>query len=309
VQLRQLESFLAVVEEGQFARAAARLFVSPPAVTGHIRQLERELGTRLLRRSPVELTPAGIRLVPYARTMVSAAKAASDVGKDTGENREGTLRIGVMTPGATELTPAILRSFSEAQPQTRLTVEGLGFTDFTSAVIEHRVDAAFVRPAPQDERVTTDVLTLEPRVVIAPAWGELAKADGLYLSDILDQNFVRFPDSTPRALTDYGTFAAARNGTPPKWAADQAGTAQDLMTGVAAGWGIAGTLYSLGRFYLAPDICCRPILNAPWEASALVTRRNDSRPQVEAFRRVAQLLARTLGPKLLPTSRPPASDT
>jgi LysR family transcriptional regulator, benzoate and cis,cis-muconate-responsive activator of ben and cat genes len=308
VQLRQLESFLAVVEEGQFARAAARLFLSPPAVTGHVRQLERELGTPLLRRSPVELTPAGIRLVPHARTMVAAAKAASDSIRDTGEGCEETLRVGVMTPGATELTPAILRSFSQAQPQIHLTVEGLDYADFTSAVIEHRVDAAFVRPAPQDERITTDVLTLEPRVVIAPAWSELAEADGLYLSDVLDHDFVRFPDSTPRALTDYGTFAAARNGTPPKWAMDQAGTAHDLMTSIAAGWGIAGTLYSLRRFYLAPDICWRPILNAPWDASALVTRRNDPRPQVEAFRRVARLLARTLGPKLLPASGLPASD-
>jgi DNA-binding transcriptional LysR family regulator len=308
VQLRQLESFLAVVEEGQFARAAARLYLSPAAVTGHIRQLERELGTPLLCRSPVELTPAGVRLVPHARTMVCAAKAAGDIVKDIGEDRAGTLRVGVMTPGATALTPAILRSFSQAQPQTRLTVEGLDYADFTSAVIEHRVDAAFVRPAPQDERITTDVLTLEPRVVIASAWSELAEADDLRLSDVLDRHFVRFPEPTPQALTDYGTFAAARNGTPPKWAADQAGTAQDLMTGIAAGWGIAGTLYSLGRFYLGPGICVRPILDAPWEASALVTRRDDPRPQVAAFRRVARILARTLGPKLLPASEFPASD-
>src|SRR3954468_22316580 len=78
MELRQLASFLAVVEEGQFARAATRLFLSPPAVTGHIQRLARELGLQLLDRSPLALTPAGERLVPYARTMVAAANAASD---------------------------------------------------------------------------------------------------------------------------------------------------------------------------------------------------------------------------------------
>jgi DNA-binding transcriptional LysR family regulator len=301
VELRQLESFLAVVEEGQFARAACRLFLSPPAVTGHIRQLERELGVQLLQRSPVSLTPAGERLLPHAKAILETAKAAGDVVKELPDEGEATLRVGVMMPGSAELTPAILRAFGKAQPQTRLTVESLSFTDFISAVTEYRVDVAFVRPAPQDERVTTDVLTVEPRIILAPAVGDLADADGLRLADILDRSFVRFPKSTPQALTDYGCFASARNGTPPRWGTDQAGTAQDLMTSIAAGWGIAGTVYSLGRFYRSPDICYRPIVNAPWETTALVTRKDDSRPSVRAFRSLAVLLARTIGPKLLPT--------
>ncbi|HEY0536895.1 MAG TPA: LysR family transcriptional regulator [Actinoallomurus sp.] len=300
MQLRHVESFLAVVEEGQFARAACRMFLSPPAVTGHIRQLERELGMPLLQRSPVALTPAGQRFLPHARAMITAARAACEVVKDQTHDQGTTLRVGIMAPGSAELTPAILRAFCQAQPRTHLTIESLGFTDFISAVIEHRVDVAFVRPAPQDERIIADTLTVEPRIIITPAVGDLADADDLSLADVLDRTFIPFPETTPRALTDYGCFAQARNGASARWGMGRATTAQDLMTSIAAGWGIAGTLYSLGRFYRSPGTRFVPVLNAPWETSALVTRRNDPRPEIQAFRNLAIALARDLGPKLLP---------
>lgn len=294
MELRQLESFLAVVEEGQFARAARRLFLTPPAVTGHIRQLEREAGTPLLQRSPVALTPAGERLLPYARKMILAARTAADSVKDLCDDRVSTLRVGVMTPGSAELTAAILRTFGRAQPQTRLNLQSLSFTDFASALSEHRVDVAFVRPAVHDEHTTTDVLTCEPRIILTPDHGDLADADELTLDDILDRPFVRFPAPTPPAFARYGCFATVRNGAPARWGLQQAATMQELMISIAAGWGIAGTLASLGRFYRSAGICYRPVTDAPWEASALVSRRNDPRPQVHAFRHVALALARDL---------------
>jgi DNA-binding transcriptional LysR family regulator len=292
VELRQLESFLAVVEEGQFARAARRLFLSPPAVTGHIRQLEREAGTPLLQRSPVSLTPAGERLLPHARKMIAAAKTATDSVTDLHDDRTRTLRVGVMTPGSAELTAAILRTFDKARPQTHLSIHSLTFIDFASALTEHRVDVAFIRPAIHDERTTTDLLTLEPRIILTGTHSDLADADELQLDDILDRPFVRFPQPTPPAFAAYGSFATARNGTPTHWGIQQAGTVQELMISIAAGWGIAGTLRSLGPFYQSPDICYIPVPNAPWEATALVSRRNDPRPEVRAFRTVAVTLAR-----------------
>ncbi|MGI5229050.1 LysR family transcriptional regulator [Actinoallomurus sp. CA-142502] len=304
MQLRHVESFLAVVEEGQFARAASRLFLSPPAVTGHVRRLERELGVPLLHRSPVSLTEAGARFLPHAQAMVTAANAASAAVKDLHGARDAVIRVGVMTPGAAELTPAILRAFCRAQPRTRLTVESLGFTDFLSAVLEHRVDVAFVRPAPDDERVVTDTLTVEPRILLTLAAGDLAHADGVRLDDVLDLRFVRFPETTPRLLSDYGSFAAARNGMDAHWGVGQATSAQDLMTSIAAGWGVAGTLQSLGRYYRSPGTCAVPVVDAPWEASALVSRRDDLRPEIRAFRDLAVALARDPG---LSRLRPPVA--
>src|SRR5262249_38755827 len=127
MELRQLASFLAVVEEGQFARAAVRLFLSPPALTGHIQPLARQLGVQPLDRSPIALPPAGERLVPHARTMLAAANAASDAVTDLRMDGEMPLRVGVMAPGSAELTPAILRAFHRAAPHTPLSIESVTF--------------------------------------------------------------------------------------------------------------------------------------------------------------------------------------
>jgi DNA-binding transcriptional LysR family regulator len=298
VELRQLASFLAVVEEGQFARAASRLFLSPPAVTGHIQRLERELGVQLLERSPIGLTPAGERLVPHARTMLAAANAASGAVTDLRAEGDAPLRVGVLAPGSAELTPAILRAFRKAQPHMPLSVESLNFAEHTTALTEHRVDVAFVRPPPVDERILVDVLTTEPRVLIVPSANPVGDADTLCLTDVLDLQYVRLPENVPRVFTDYLYFASARNGTPPRRGVDQAMTLQDVLTSVSAGRGTGAGLYSFARLYHWPGIRFVPVLDAPWAQTALATRRDDPRPEVLAFRTLAATLARELGPEL-----------
>jgi DNA-binding transcriptional LysR family regulator len=302
VELRQLASFLAVVEEGQFARAAARLFLSPPAVTGHIQRLERELGVQLLERSPITLTPAGERLVPHARTMLAAANAACDAVADLHTDDETPLRVGVMAPGSAELTPAILRAFRKAQPNTPLSVESLTFAEHTTALTEHHVDLAFVRPPPVDERLSVDVLTTEPRVLIVPTACAVGEADALLLRDVLNLSFVGLPETAPQVFADYLYFATARNGMPPRCGADQTSTIQDVLTCVSAGRGAGAGLSSFSRLYHWPGIRFVPVLDAPWEQSALATRKNDTRPEVRAFRTLAATLARELGSRFFPAT-------
>jgi LysR family transcriptional regulator, benzoate and cis,cis-muconate-responsive activator of ben and cat genes len=300
VELRQLESFLAVVEEGQFARAARRLHLSPPAVTGHIHRLEREIGMPLLNRAPVALTPAGERLMPHARAVVDAARAATDAVRDLRGAAGTPLRVGVLAPGSAELTPAVLRAFRQAQPQVRLSVESLSFTEYATSLLEHRIDAAFVRPPPQDERVTAVPLTVEPRVIIVPTASEVADAEALRLDDVLDLGFVRLPDGTPRTFMDYGYLVPARGGALPRLGTCQVRSAQDLVADVAAGEGVGVTLYSVGRLFRWPGVRCVPIVDAPWEATVLATRRDDLRPEVRALRELAVALARDAGPELVP---------
>jgi DNA-binding transcriptional LysR family regulator len=300
MELRELASFLAVVEEGQFARAATRLFLSPPAVTGHIQRLERELGVQLLERSPIGLTPAGERLVPYARTMLTAAEAASDAVTDAHAADGATLRVGVMAPGSAELTPAILRAFRKARPRTPLSVESLTFAEHTTALTEHRVDVAFVRPPPDDERLLVDVLTTEPRVLIVPSAGPVAEAEAVRLRDALDLQYIGIPESAPRVFTDYLYFTEARNGEPPRCTPDLAMTIQDVLTSVSAGRGTGAGLGSFTRLYHWPGIRFIPVPDAPWEQTALASRRDDPRPEIRAFRTLAATLAREIGPHLQP---------
>ncbi|MEV4254238.1 LysR substrate-binding domain-containing protein [Spirillospora sp. NPDC049652] len=308
MELRHLASFLAVVEEGQFARAAARLFLSPPAVTGHVRRLERELGVPLLERSPLRLTKAGERLVPHARAALAAADAAADAVADlredpprpTGGPPATGLRVGIMVHGSAELTPAILRAFRRARPDTPVTVVSLDFTEHVAALVERRVDVAFLRPAPDDERIVFDTMTTEPRIITVPERSPLADAPALRMADIVDRPFLGLPDGVSRAFRDYLYFAGGRNGEPPRLNPEGVRTPQDVLTGTAAGRGLSSGLYSFIRFYSWPGVRFVPLLDAPWERSVLAARRDDTRPEVRAFRSLAAALARDLGPALVP---------
>ncbi|MBB5155577.1 LysR family transcriptional regulator [Saccharopolyspora phatthalungensis] len=173
MDLSRVASFLAVAEEGHFGKAAERLFRSPASVTAHIKQLEHELGTRLLDRSPVRLTPAGERFVGHARSLLAAVDAAvADVAEVTAET---TLRVGIMSNGSAELTPAVVQAFHRARPEIPVEFLALDFTEHVCALVQHRVDVAFVRPAPVDERIAVDIMTTERRIVVVPASWELRR--------------------------------------------------------------------------------------------------------------------------------------
>lgn len=293
MDLRLLSSFLAVVEEGHFKRAAARLYLSPPAVTQHIRQLESELGTRLLHRNPVSPTRAGSRLVGHARTLLAAANAAlddiADVVREPPADTHRPLRIGIMGHGSAELTPAAINAFRRARPDIPIELRQLDFTEHVTALIEDRVDVAFVRPAPDDERIAVDLLTTEQRIVAVPAASSIADAreEGVRVADIVDLPFVRVPGHTPAPFTDYLYFRHEAQRRSPDFAL----TPQEVLTGVVAGRAAGSGLKSFARYYAWPGAAFVPVLDAPWESSYLAVRADDGNPEVQIFRALTTALA------------------
>src|SRR4051794_7585423 len=98
MELRQLEAFLAVAEERNFTRAAARLHLAQSGLSATVRSLERELRALLFVRSTrrVDLTPAGAALVPEARRALASARAGADAVRAVEGLQRGTLSLGVM---------------------------------------------------------------------------------------------------------------------------------------------------------------------------------------------------------------------
>ncbi|WEV23904.1 LysR family transcriptional regulator [Streptomyces sp. 71268] len=299
MDLRLLSSFLAVVEEGHFGRAAARLFLSPPAVTQHVRRLESEVGTRLLHRNPVSLTPAGARLVGHARGLLAAANAAMDDMAELVQDKKEAdvvrpLRVGIMGHGSAELTPAAINAYRRARPEVPVELRQLDFTEHVTALVEDSVDVAFVRPMPDDERVTADVLTTEQRIVVVPEASPLADArtSGVRVADIADLPFFRLPSHTPRPFADYLYF----NDEAQRRSRDFALTPQEVLTGVITGRAAGSGLKSFARYYGWPGAVYVPVLDAPWENSCLAVRSNDTNPEVRVFRALTIALAQELGP-------------
>src|SRR3954465_16042655 len=99
MELRQLNSFVAIAEEQSFTRAAERLWVALPGLSAQIRRLESELGVRLFERHTrgVDLTDAGERCLERARAALAAADAARSTGHDLEHGLVGSIRLGIIT--------------------------------------------------------------------------------------------------------------------------------------------------------------------------------------------------------------------
>lgn len=98
MELRQLETFALVAEEGRCVAAARRQSVSPATVTARLDRLERSLGVRLLRRTTrhVSLTPAGARVLPEIQELLRAVAALRQRAERVREGREGVLRVATL---------------------------------------------------------------------------------------------------------------------------------------------------------------------------------------------------------------------
>ncbi len=124
MELRQLEYFVAVAEEANFTRAAARVHVAQPGVSAQIRQLEHELGQQLFDRTgrTVRLTEAGAAMLPYARAALEAVIGARlAVDELTGLVR-GRVAVGMLTACSIVALFDLLESFHQRYPAIDLTL-------------------------------------------------------------------------------------------------------------------------------------------------------------------------------------------
>jgi DNA-binding transcriptional LysR family regulator len=126
-----LRAFVAVAEHGSFTRAAAALHRTQSAASTQIKRLERDLGAPLFHRTTahVALTPAGERLLGYAREMLALNDEA--VGRVRLDTVEGVVRLGVMDDYGTIVIPPILARFASAHRQIEIRME----TGLTSTMI------------------------------------------------------------------------------------------------------------------------------------------------------------------------------
>lgn len=127
MELREVETFLAIVEHGAFSKAAEKLGYSQSAVTVQIKQLEKELGARLFDRVPrgAVLTEQGRAFAFHANELVGAARAAKASVASGGldpQDITGTLRVGSAESVATAILPEVLVRYHELCPRVQVVV-------------------------------------------------------------------------------------------------------------------------------------------------------------------------------------------
>ena len=118
MDLKQLRYFIAVAEELHFGRAAARLFISQPALSFDIKKLEEQLGIQLLVRNnkSVKLTNAGQVLLDEARSLLLQAEKVKRLTLLSAEGAVGQLRVGFVNSMLYRGLPRAMARFEAEQP-------------------------------------------------------------------------------------------------------------------------------------------------------------------------------------------------
>ena len=213
MDLRHLRYFVAVVEEGQFVRAAAGLHVAQSALSQQIRDLERELGAELLHRDRRGVTPtaAGEVLLGHARALLERADLArAEVAQLTGVIT-GTLRIASGSPSGPVPLPATLAEFQRRHPAVEIVIRDAPSEELIRWLEAGTVDVAVITFAPDrlPTRLQGTLITRERLLALVPYGHVLASRSRVSLAELSGESLVTFPGgSGVRQTIDEGFRAA-----------------------------------------------------------------------------------------------------
>jgi DNA-binding transcriptional LysR family regulator len=287
VDTRLLRYFAAVAAEGNLTHAAERLFVSQPALTKQIRQLEGRLGVRLFTRSRsgMTLTAAGRTLAERVPAVLAGFDEAMQQAKSAASRAAQVLRVGYLAGAANEATQQIIAAFTGRRPGWRVEMRAAAWTDPTAGLTDGDTDVALLRlPFPGQDHLRVRPLFSEPRCVALPAGHPLAGRDDLSLRDLRDEPFVAAPAETGW-WRDWWLAADEREGHPIRiGAVTESGRPDDWLTAIASGYGIALAPESAARYYARPDIVYRPVTGvSPSQVGVAWPPTADADPAVQDF--------------------------
>jgi len=179
VELRHLAALDAVVEEGSFARAAARLGYTQSALSQQVAALERIVGMRLLERrtgrSPLGTTEAGALLLRHADRIVASLRAADADLAALRAGSSGTLRVGTFQTVGTGVLPTLLARFARQRGGVDVAlVEAVGRDELLARVETGGVDVSFTVLPVEEGPFESVALMDDPWVLVVPDGSPLA---------------------------------------------------------------------------------------------------------------------------------------
>lgn len=241
MDLRLLRTFVAVAEASSFTRAAEVLHLAQPVVSQHVKRLERDLGAQVLDRSTrrVQLTAAGARLLPHARTILAEVTRAETETKLMGAGVAGRVAIGFVGTATYDLLPRVTRSVREHLPDVELEVYGEELNpSLAQGLRSRRLDIAVMRQVAPDPSMSVRPLRSEALIAALPADHPAARRQKILLAALRDEAFVTHPSGHRSVMHDAVVQACRGVGFIPREIVEVRETAT-LVAYVAAGIGVS----------------------------------------------------------------------
>ena len=297
IELRRLRAFVTVVEEGNITRAAERLFIQQPPLTRLLQGLEDELGVTLLQRLPrgVRVTEAGGVLFEEARALLARAERLREAVQRAARGEQGHIAIGFTSSAALHpFVPNLLRRYRDILPGITTQLEEAGSGELMEALLEQRLDAAFVRsPASGIPGLSVEPVLSEPMIVALPLGHRLAQQtqQPLPLAELAHEAFILSPPGRPGAVRRHPGRLPPRRLQPAHRTGSAAPAGHPQPGRRRAGLSVVpGSMRRLGGDGIVYRTLAEEAqLSAPLY---LALRRSPASPIVEHFR---QLVLETVG--------------
>lgn len=287
VDLRTLRYFVAVAEERNFGRAAARLHMSQPPLSRAIKGLEAEFGTVLVNRSAsgATLTPAGSVLYAHARRLLEQADGIR--AHVLAATKTTTVTIGVLADSADQAGTRLAVEFRRRHPHVNVRIREADLADPSAGLRAGLVDIALTR-APFDQTgISVHVVRADPVGVVLRDDDPLARHPNLTVRELTGRRWFRFPDGTDTL------WQAFWNGSRPDTVPSDGPVVRTVTECLQAVlWNNSIGLTPVSKHSLPDGLIVIPLSDMPPSHVVVARRREDTNPLLRSF---TQIAVNTLG--------------
>lgn len=262
VDLRHLRYFVAVAERGSvLAAAQQQLNTSQPSLSRQIRDLETEIGVKLLERQArgVSLTEAGKVFLEHARLALAQAEAAVEGARRAGRPERPVFAIGFLA-GHEAWLPSVMRILRKEAPSVEFKLSSQSSPDLALALIRGSLDAALLRREENVSNLSFRTLFEEPLVVMLPANHRLAAREAITSEDLAKEIYVGSATASP-AVDAIVKGYAARVGISLEPRFDAGSLSATISVVVSCG-GVT-LIPAYAEDLLTPNVVARPLEGTP----------------------------------------------
>lgn len=182
----RLEVFYSVARRLSFTKAAQELFISQPAVTKHIRQLEEKYQSRLFERNgnKIELTAAGLLLLKYVEQIFSIYRQAEFEINAVSKRNKGLLRLGASTTIAQYQIPPLLAQFHQKFPGVRVTLINGNTEWIEQALLKKDIDLGLIEGDSKNPQISYSEFLKDEIVLVCSKNHPMAKMAEITLEQL-----------------------------------------------------------------------------------------------------------------------------
>ena len=204
ITLKQFKILEAIVEKRNYTEAAKSLFMTQPAVSMQVKQMEEQIGLPLFEREGKQVSPteAGMELLYYAQNIRQQISEASEVMEELRGLKRGKLHL-TMASTANYFAPQLIAAFHHKYPAARVTLDVTNRTGLLHALDNNTTDMVIMGTPPDGHQLTGIPFLENPLVVVAWPDHPLASQASIQLAEVADEGFiVRESDSGTRMATE-----------------------------------------------------------------------------------------------------------